>query len=563
MYLKSFSALPTPKEFADGGGSFVKHVSSAALRSPAAALSHVSAPRGLRNHVWVPTRYIAKMCNWRHDNLLRALKQFVRAKFKKESAAQVLLSDASQEAQDLFTERRHVRTTHRPQAHFMVVPQVDEADMRIGGRGNVAHRGIVIGDVGCYAVALPVWQEFVDWLLTHTVKFADRQARLRSLGFQPLNEEMQEIAEVSGLDAGDPCGRIRRRVESVYAEFLSEEEMKDFTHREASRAGELAFTDFRADNTIGIRQLADFLGYKPRRLVDVLAQSTSYLGAEERALHADAGTLDQRISFKAAMYLLLKLPKAQKQRLMMFNALFDKLQTPRIALEDGRPDFNNPVATRQAYLSLEHTCRYFAAEVDTVRREKVELDSQLRVAVASKEGLEVRAAQLEKGLVLSAAAGNLAADNVDDHIVRNASQLRREHNLMGKKDVLQDLSRFLHDQALAHLLLNQTEMFAMLTWWTCEKFRDANGAPVIRHTTRQNDLARRYQVYASGAGQEGAFQKHAATTKTAWMVFFTPKGVETFRNSFTQLRELWIAEGRPKAALDRSTQEVVAEVEAA
>jgi hypothetical protein len=542
MYLKEYPPLPTPRTL--GGGDYVNAIAGDMNLVTSAS---ESAPVPLRAHAWVPTRAVAKQCNWRHDNILRALKQFVRFKYAE-------LSDRNSASHDLWLLERGDKLRA---FKFMVVHEVSGESAPIWP-GALASRGILAGDKGQYAVALPVWQEFVAWLLKHTVKFSDRQKRLRSLGFKPTTEAEREMAVLSGLEPITPGKLPETLVRVIYKGFIYEPQLVDLTYREKEPEGAVTFTGFADDKTVGVDALAAYLNYTPRRLGEVLEHAVTYLPAEDVALIDAPG--GKRMSYKAAMYLLLKLRKAQKQRLAMFNTLFARLQTPKLELKEGEIDYNNPRVAKQACLQLQEALGRTAEELRDAQRTKVELDSQLRVALADKAGLEAKAAQLEKGLVQSAAAGNLAADGVDDHIVRNSSQLRREHHLMGKKDVLQDLSRYLHDHVQSGLLLNQADMFAMMTWWTCEKLRDANGAPVIRHSMRQNDFARRYQVYASGAGQEGAFFKNGASSKTSWMVFFTPKGIEEFRTTFSAERTRWLELGKPKSCLDRSTLEAVPEV---
>ena len=172
---------------------------------------------------------------------------------------------------------------------------------------------------------------------------------------------------------------------------------------------------------------------------------------------------------------------------------------------------------------------------------------------AALEALQAENAKLKEGLALSASAGNLAANNIDDHIVRNAAELRRNHNLMGKKDLYQELyKRRIRDASL--IAESQRDVFTIMTWWVCEKLLSADGAPVVRSCIIESDYARRYRVYASGPGQEGAAFKHGETSKTVWQLFFTPAGVTNFIKIYDNLRLEWIRSGRPKSCLDRTTK---------
>ena len=328
-----------------------------------------------RGHVWLSTKAVAALSNWRHDNILRALRSMLAAAKQSEALIYVPPPDKMK----FF----HGEIFHAPAAHL----------------GLVGSPGMGV------MVLAPVWLDFITWLLKTTTRKADRESRMASLCGDGSSERLRELTVLSGLSERCPMRLLDALNECYIVEDLVPDARITTLPTISTESGRVRLGD-----------LSTRLGYSVRRLAVAHFEYAETLpeDSEDRAVLIS----DSSITFRAAMYLLMKLPRATNERLRIFNELLERVQPARVPLMDGGPNFNVPALAEAAYKELEEKYDRELQEHAEAKKLALSYRSHLRVTEAEVAGKTVENAKLKEGLALSASAGNLAANNIDDHIVR-------------------------------------------------------------------------------------------------------------------------------------------------
>lgn len=474
---------------------------------------------------------LAQVMRTPHHNVLRALKSF---------------------------EKHHgaVRTSHSPKGNSVTglrrVP-----GLRAIRTKNDAMRGVLLW--------LPTLQLFIKWLL-HSLRGHDGVVVRRS------SEFTKAYGFLSGLvrRGNDASSSLLPALIDAWPEEvrLDEPTLEVVQTREITTAFKAPLCDERTP----VKQLAKLLGCTEGHLRRQMRNTRNeYPQPEEDFLKVDESG---KVSRKTAVFALLSMPKALCARMMLFNELFNLVTFNELISQAGKSsipmltsgpgagiDFNDPAKAQHAFLHQARLHELAAAdhakEVASLNEDRGKLEAENRTMCASLQGKDTEILSLRAGLANMTSAGSLLTGELADKMVYQAAVLRKDHGLCG---VLDMIKRIMHELTVGKLIelfgdVGMTHREAVrltLRHAVGLKLLSADGAPVLRDSIVQQDIARRYRVYIPDRCAAGRQAKHGDDRQWEWAVFFTPAGAESISRDFVQLAGKWLDEGMPKHMVERT-----------
>lgn len=420
--------------------------------------------------------------------------------------------------------------------------------MRAVRTKNDAMRGVVLW--------LPALQTFIKWLL-QSLKGHDGVVMRRT------NEFIAAYGFTSGLvrRGNDPTSPLLPGLLAAWPDEVNRDETTmDVLVLQPELQGR--FRHPFDDETTSLTSLSKLLGYTEKHLRRQMRTTLNEFPQPE----GDFLKVDEKghVSRKTAVFLLLSVPKAISVRLMLFNELFQRSGSPRVAALPSGPgamvDFNDPQAAQKAFLALESrldkTMADSAQMVSGLQADKTALDSQLRQVQADLQGKEATISSLKAGMTNITTVGSILSPEHSDTQVHRAADLRALHGLIGMKDMLTSVLAKFGGIRLNELFVSSRKpirncVLDTLRYTAGYKLLGADGAPALRESIVRDDIARRFRVFIPSHCSAGRQMKHGDERNWEWTIMFTPAGVTHILDNFEQLAAKWVGDGSPKHMITR------------